>query len=86
MIYIPAEFVDGNLVIKVPLAAHIQVGDSIGLTITESQVLPLVKRGLRNKQIGSELHLAERTVKFHVSNLLRKFGCTSRTELIYKQG
>jgi DNA-binding NarL/FixJ family response regulator len=83
MILLPAEFVDGNLVIKVPL--RVQVDNSTGLSPMESRVLPLLKRALSNKEIASEMHLSERTVKFHVSNLLKKFNCTSRAELIYKQ-
>jgi DNA-binding NarL/FixJ family response regulator len=42
------------------------------LTMREEQVLQLVKHGLSNKEIGAALQISERTVKFHVSNILRK--------------
>src|SRR6185437_11423353 len=34
-----------------------------------------------NKEIGAQLNLSERTVKFHVSNVLRKFRVTDRHDL-----
>jgi DNA-binding NarL/FixJ family response regulator len=37
---------------------------------------------LSNKEIASKLNIAERTVKFHVSNLLSKFGVRRRADLI----
>jgi len=37
---------------------------------------------LSNKEIASKLNIAERTVKFHVSNLLTKFGVRRRADLI----
>jgi len=35
-----------------------------------------------DKEIASKLNIAERTVKFHVSNLLNKFGVRRRADLI----
>jgi DNA-binding CsgD family transcriptional regulator len=43
------------------------------LTIREMEVLDLVREGMRNKEIADVLYISERTVKFHVANLLRKF-------------
>jgi DNA-binding CsgD family transcriptional regulator/Tfp pilus assembly protein PilF len=51
------------------------------LTHREEEVASLVAQGLTNRQIASELHLSERTVENHVSNILRKLGHTSRTEI-----
>lgn len=50
------------------------------LTPQERHVLEHVARGLTNRQIAGELHLAEKTIKNHVSALLRKLGFTRRTE------
>ena len=36
--------------------------------------------GLLNKQIAHQLGLAENTVKVHVTAILRKLECTSRTQ------
>ncbi|HXU20708.1 MAG TPA: helix-turn-helix transcriptional regulator, partial [Verrucomicrobiae bacterium] len=37
---------------------------------------------LANKEVADRLHISERTVKFHVSNLLAKFGVRRRADLI----
>jgi DNA-binding NarL/FixJ family response regulator len=50
------------------------------LTTRELEILRLVGEGKRNKLIGIELGISERTVRTHVSNVLRKAGLTSRTE------
>lgn len=44
------------------------------------QVLELICRGYRNKQIARELQLEENTVKIHVRHILRVLGATSRIE------
>ena len=48
----------------------------------ERQVLEALLESLSNKEIGERLHISERTVKFHVSNLLAKFGVERRQHLI----
>ena len=50
------------------------------LTKRELEALTLVTRGLSNKEIGYRLHVTERTVEFHVSNILRRLGLNSRVE------
>lgn len=52
-----------------------------GLSQTEQKVLNLVVVGKTNKEIGAHLGLAERTIKGHVSNLLRKAGVSTRSAL-----
>jgi NarL family two-component system response regulator LiaR len=52
------------------------------LTVRERQVLQLLMRGLANKEISSSLEIAERTVKFHVSNILGKLRLEDRRELL----
>ncbi len=49
-------------------------GNGIQLTRQEERVLQLVAKGASNKEIAEQLCVSERTAKFHVSNLLRKFG------------
>lgn len=50
------------------------------LTPQQLRVLMRMADGLLNKQIAYELSLAENTVKIHVTAVLRKLGCHSRTQ------
>jgi DNA-binding NarL/FixJ family response regulator len=50
------------------------------LTEQEQRILELIGKGLTNRQIASELFLAEKTVKNYVSSLLAKLGLSSRTQ------
>jgi DNA-binding NarL/FixJ family response regulator len=50
------------------------------LTPQERKILDLIAEGATNRQIGNELHLAEKTVKNYVSNMLLKLGMSRRTE------
>jgi two-component system, NarL family, nitrate/nitrite response regulator NarL len=52
------------------------------LSRREQEVLNALLENLANKEIGSKLNISERTVKFHVSNLLNKFGVRRRADLI----
>jgi DNA-binding NarL/FixJ family response regulator len=52
------------------------------LTTREREVLRLLAEGNRNKEIALGLRVRERTVKFHVANLLHKLGAQSRTEAL----
>src|SRR5208282_1295139 len=52
------------------------------LSRREQEVLDSLLENLSNKEIASKLNIAERTVKFHVSNLLSKFGVRRRADLI----
>ena len=55
---------------------------SARLSPREIQVLDLLLDNLSNKEIASRLKIAERTVKFHVSNVLTKFAVHRRADLI----
>ena len=50
------------------------------LSPQERRILDLIAEGKTNRQIGTELYLAEKTVKNYVSNLLTKMGFARRTE------
>jgi DNA-binding NarL/FixJ family response regulator len=51
------------------------------LTPRELDVVTLVGEGKANKEIARQLGIGERTARTHVSNILRKLGLTSRTQL-----
>ncbi|MEU0488605.1 response regulator transcription factor [Nocardiopsis sp. NPDC006139] len=65
-------------------AAEPLFGES--LTRREQEVLDLLTQGLSNSQIADRLILSTGAIKFHVSNLLRKFGCDRRSQLIARHG
>ncbi len=50
------------------------------LTDQERAILELIAEGLTNRQIAERVHLAEKTVKNYVSNLLAKLGMERRTQ------
>lgn len=47
----------------------------------ERQIVGLVVDGLTNPEIGAELGLSRSAVKWHLANIFRKLGVTSRTQL-----
>ena len=54
------------------------------LTDRERDILTCIARGLSNKAIGDELHLAERTIKFHATIIFQKLGVANRAEAVAK--
>jgi DNA-binding NarL/FixJ family response regulator len=53
---------------------------AVHLTPREREVLAAIARGRANREIARELALAEKTVKTHVSAILRKLGVQDRTQ------
>lgn len=51
-----------------------------GLTERERQILERVAAGDSNKEIGAQLHLSEKTVKHHMTNILQKLQVRNRVE------
>ncbi len=62
--------------------SRLQSGLSASITGREREVLETLLENLSNKEIADRLHISERTVKFHVSNLLAKFQLKHRQDLI----
>ncbi len=56
------------------------------LTLRERETLRLVAEGRENAEIAAAMVITVSAVKFHVSNLLRKFGCRDRTQLVSRLG
>lgn len=54
------------------------------LTARELEVLRLLARGLRNKEIAARLFVSERTVNFHLANIYQKLNVSGRTEALSK--
>jgi len=54
----------------------------VSLTRRERQTMEFLQRRFSNREIAEILNISERTVKFHVSNILGKLQVTSRAELV----
>jgi DNA-binding NarL/FixJ family response regulator len=82
---------DGDAVFSPRLAGFVldafRNGDAVAdaeldqLTAREREVLQLIARGYKYKEIAGRLHLSSRTVESHVSAVLRKLQLSSRHEL-----
>ena len=46
------------------------------------QVKQLISLGLSNREIADKVCITESGVKYHITNILREYGCKSRAELI----
>ena len=76
----------GNAVISMPRALLERLGDEPAgaLSERETEVVVLAARGLSNRLISKELHLAEATVKRHLANIYQKVGVHSRNDAVRK--
>ena len=54
----------------------------IALSERELQVLKHIAKGLRNKEIGAALNIAEDTVKIHIKNIFGKMNVIDRTQAV----
>ena len=54
----------------------------VQLSSRETEILQLIARGMRNREIGKRLFISENTVRNHTLNLLQKLGTTHRTEAV----
>ena len=52
------------------------------LTRRELDILPLLKEGLQNKEIGAKLFISAKTVGHHISSILLKLDVNSRTKAV----
>jgi len=60
---------------------HGRATDPLGeLTEKEREILELVGEGLTNREIGERVHLAEKTIKHYITNILQKLQVRSRVE------
>ena len=74
-------FIQPEIASRTLRAALHSPGDLVEpLSEREREVLVMLAQGIPNKEIADKLHLAEGTVKNHVSNILGKLQAQNRTE------
>jgi DNA-binding NarL/FixJ family response regulator len=73
----------GDTVVSLP-RVYLQKMDEgpAGLSGRQLEIVVLAARGLSNRQIARELHLAEATVKRHLANIYEEIGVRSRNEAV----
>jgi DNA-binding CsgD family transcriptional regulator len=54
------------------------------LSEREQEIMTLLAEGLRDRDIANTLHISERTVKFHINNLLVKLNAKTRFQALYQ--
>jgi DNA-binding NarL/FixJ family response regulator len=77
-------FLRSVMISKQENAEREQIEGLLGRTLTgrEQEIMTFVAKGLHNKEIAAQLGIKARTVDFHVSNILLKFGVSSRLEAV----
>jgi DNA-binding CsgD family transcriptional regulator len=79
---------DGRVAVVIEAAAAADLVpillESYGLTSRESEVIPLLARGLSTKQIAAEMCISRHTVGDHIKLIFEKCGVASRGELVAK--
>jgi DNA-binding NarL/FixJ family response regulator len=75
------EVIGDEVVIRLPLKQAdrlIDIPRRLVLTPRQNEIMALLSQNKQNKEIAEALQITERTVKFHVSNLLRKLQIENR--------
>ena len=76
-IYLPAEFADPDNQL---VTATVEVPNITHLTPRQREILSQLKTGKSNREIATDLGLAEGTVKLHVTSILKALSVRSRTQ------
>lgn len=60
--------------------------EAVGQTLSEreQEILRWLAQGLRDRDIANQLHISERTVKFHINNVLTKLNARTRCQVMYQ--
>ncbi|MDD5369868.1 MAG: response regulator transcription factor [Anaerolineaceae bacterium] len=65
------------------LAAH-SAKNILPLSERELEILSLLGQGMKNTQVAGKLSIAERTVRYHVEQVINKLGVNNRVEAVAK--
>lgn len=58
--------------------------DTKPLSEREQEIMALLAQGLRDRDIAMTLHISDRTVKFHINNILAKLNAKTRFQALYQ--
>jgi DNA-binding NarL/FixJ family response regulator len=72
---------EGELWFEKALTDSLMTARRYSLTRREGQLVTLLSQGLKNKEIATQLHISEGTVKVYMSRLFQKLGVKDRFEL-----
>ncbi|MDE0140387.1 MAG: response regulator transcription factor [Caldilineaceae bacterium SB0670_bin_27] len=74
-----------NELARIPLSSDNDTSSLVEpLNEREQEVLNLIAKGLKNREIATELHLAEGTVKNYVTSLMRKMYVEDRVQVVVR--
>jgi len=76
-VYVPPNFAQHE-----PKNTPHSISNSLHLTPRQQQVLHLLVQGIANKEIATQLNLAEATVKMHVTSIMKTLGVANRTQAV----
>ncbi len=83
-VYAKIEYAEGEIIIRIPISAKVVILPVMPkLTNAETAILEAMgpTHSRRVKEIARAVGISERGTKFHISNILRKFGVETRGEL-----
>jgi DNA-binding NarL/FixJ family response regulator len=82
--WVPRTILSGFLesILQSKQGQRLRLSGTRDLSPREQQTLDFLLENLANKEIAGKMNISERTVKFHVSNLLAKYSVQRRADLI----
>lgn len=79
------DIADNNIMqVGIFIPYHNQSSRNISLSHREQEVIELLAGGLRDREIAQKLYISDRTVKFHINNVLNKLNARTRIQAIYQ--
>ena len=76
---------DHNIVqLKLSLLYEHQVKQNINLSPREQEIIILLAKGMRDREIAEQLFISDRTVKFHINNAVTKLNSSTRIQAVCK--
>lgn len=77
---------DDNQIAQVELSLLYEqpVSQDINLSPREREIIQLLTQGMRDREIAKKLFISDRTVKFHINNLVTKLNAKTRIQAVYQ--